>query len=126
MFRVIFTEEDMLKENHFPIIAHINEAYNSNLIEFMKDINKGIGTGYDYTCSSFWDELDDYDKENISHYDGIMIETEDGEELCLSMKEMLDYLMLLQSKLASANSELTGKMTVLLDEYKTVYKDALQ
>lgn len=125
MFQFILNEEDKLKENHFPIIAHINEAYNSNLIGFMQCINNGIGTGYDYTCSSFWNELDDYDKENIAHYDGIMIETEDGEELCLSMKEMLDYLMLLQSKLAAANSELAGKMTVLLDEYKTVYKDTL-
>jgi len=125
MYTIILKEEDMLKENHFPVIALLNEAYNTDIIAFIKELNQGIGSGYNYTTCSFWEELDDYDKENIAHYDGIMIETEDGEELCLCMKEMLDYFMLLQSKIAYVNSELANKMAVLLDEYKTVYKDTL-
>lgn len=125
MYTIFLKEEDVLKENHFPVIALLNEAYNTDIIVFIKELNQGVGSGYNYTTCSFWEELDDYDKENIAHYDGIMIETEDGEELCLSMKEMLDYLMLLQSKLASANSELADKMTGLLDEYRTVYKNTL-
>ena len=85
MYMILLKEEDMMKENHFPIIAHINEAYNNNLIEFIECVIKEVGVGYDYTCSSFWSELDDYDKENTKKYDGLMIETEDDEKVILSM-----------------------------------------
>lgn len=90
---MILLKEDMMKENHFPIIAHINEAYNNNLIEFIECVIKEVGVGYDYTGSSFWSELDDYDKENTEEYDGLMIETEDDEKVILSMAELLYYYM---------------------------------
>ena len=125
MHTIILKEEDMLKENHFPIIALLNEAYSTDIMAFIKELNRGIGSGYNYTTCSFWDELDDYDKENISHYDGIMIETEDGETLCLSMTEMLDYLMLLQSRVAFLNSDLAEQIADILVEYRKIYIDAL-
>ena len=87
MYIILLKEEDMIKENHFPIIAHINEAYNNDLLEFIECMIKGIGVGYDYTCSSFWDESDEYDKENTEKYDGLMIETEDDEKVILWFKE---------------------------------------
>ena len=125
MFTTILKEEDALKENHFPIIALLNEAYNTDIIGFIKELTQGVGSGYNYATCSFWEELDDYDKERIAYYNGVMIETEAGEELYLSLRELFIYLVLLKNKVSLENSDLSNKISLLLDEYKTVYKDAL-
>ena len=125
MFTTILKEEDALKENHFPIIALLNEAYNTDIIGFIKELIQGVGSGYNYTTCSFWEELDDYDKERIAYYNGVMIETEAGEELYLSLRELFVYLVLLKNKVSLENSDLSNKISLLLDEYKIVYKDAL-
>ena len=125
MFTTILKEEDALKENHFPVIALLNEAYNTDIIGFIQELIQGIGSGYNYTTCSFWEELDDYDKEHIAYYDGVMIETEDGEELYLSMSELFVYLSLLKNKVSLTNSDLSNKISLLLDEYRIVYKDTL-
>ena len=121
MYTIILKEDDVLKENHFPVIALLNEAYNSDIIGFIKELNRGTGIGYNYATCSFWEELDDYDKERVARYDGLLIETADGEELCLSMKELLGYLVLLQNRILSVNMELFDKISVILDEYKAIY-----
>ena len=54
-----------------------------------------------------------------------MIETEDGEELYLSMSELFVYLALLKNKVSLTNSDLSNKISLLLDEYRIVYKDTL-
>lgn len=125
MYIILLKEEDMIKENHFPIIAHINEAYNNNLIEFIECVLKGVGVGYNYTCSSFWGELDDYDKENTKEYDGLMIETEDDEEIILSMSELLYYLELTQNRLSDIDQAFTKNLKVYIDKFKTTYKNVL-
>lgn len=125
MYTILLNENDMIKENHFPIIAHINEAYNNNLIEFMECIIKGIGVGYDYSCSSFWNELDDYDKENTEKYDGILIETEADEKIILSMSELLCYLEFAQKRLLNKDITTADELHRYIDEYKNVYKAVL-
>lgn len=126
MYMILLKEEDMVKENHFPIIAHINEAYNNDLLEFIECMIKGIGVGYDYTCSSFWDELDDYDKENTEKYDGLMIETEDDEKVILSMSELLYYLELAQKQLSSIDQAIAKNIESSIDKFKVNYKNELK
>lgn len=126
MYIILLKEEDMIKENHFPIIAHINEAYNNDLLEFIECMIKGIGVGYDYTCSSFWNELDDYDKENTEKYDGLMIETEDDEKVILSMSELLYYLELAQKQLSSIDQAIAKNIERSIDKFKENYKNELK
>ena len=125
MYIILLKEEDMVKENHFPIIAHINEAYNNDLLEFIEYMIKGIGVRYDYTCSSFWSELDDYDKENTEEYDGLLIETEDDEKVILSMAELLYYLELAQKQLLNRDQAVTKNLKVYIDKFKKTYKSVL-
>lgn len=125
MYIILLKEEDMIKENHFPIIAHINEAYNNDLLEFIECMIKGVGVGYDYTCSSFWNELDDYDKENTEKYDGLMIETEDDEKVILSMSELLYYLELAQKQLSSIDQAIAKNIESSIDKFKENYKNEL-
>ncbi len=126
MYIILLKEEDMIKENHFPIIAHINEAYNNDLLEFIECMIKGIGVGYDYTCISFWDESDDYDKENTKKYDGLMIETEDDEKVILSMSELLYYLELAQKQLSIIDQAIAKNVESRIDKFKVNYKNALK
>ena len=126
MYIILLKEEDMVKENHFPIIAHINEAYNNDLLEFIEYMIKGIGVGYDYTCSSFWDELDDYDKENTKKYDGLMIETEDDEKVILSMSELLYYLELARKQLSGIDQAIAKNIESSIDKFKENYKNELK
>ena len=126
MYIILLKEEDMVKENHFPIIAHINEAYNNDLLEFIEYMIKGIGVGYDYTCSSFWDELDDYDKENTEKYDGLMIETEDDEKVILSMSELLYYLELARKQLSGIDQAIAKNIGSSIDKFKENYKNELK
>ena len=126
MYIILLKEEDMVKENHFPIIAHINEAYNNDLLEFIEYMIKGIGGGYDYTCSSFWDELDDYDKENTEKYDGLMIETEDDEKVILSMPELLYYLELARKQLSGIDQAIAKNIGSSIDKFKENYKNELK
>ena len=92
MYTIYLQESDLLYETHFPIIALINEACNSDVIEFVHNLTEGIGCGYNYTNCSFWDDLDDYDKSQITKFDGVLIDTDDGEEVTVSVKVVLYYL----------------------------------
>jgi hypothetical protein len=126
MYTIILKEEDMIKNHHFPIIALLNEAYNTDIIGFIHALNQRTGSGYNYSTCSFWNELDDNDKEHISRYDGILVESNDNEKVYLSINELLDYLVLLQNKISSIDKDLSDKIKILLKEYKTIYKDELQ
>lgn len=121
MFITVLKEEDALRKNHFPVIALLNEAYNTDILSFINGLIRGVGKGYNYTTCSFWQELDDYDKEHIAQYDGVMIETEDGEELHLSMSELFDYLTLLQTKISHIDIQMSRQTATLLRTYKIVY-----
>ena len=68
MYKIYLKEEDLLKDTDFPIIAHLNEASNSDFILFLQNLNNGTGSGYEFTCSNFWDDLDEYDKSQIKKF----------------------------------------------------------
>ncbi len=96
MYKIYLKEEDLLKDTDFPIIAHLNEASNSDFILFLQNLNNGTGSGYEYTCSNFWDDLDEYDKSQIEKFEGLEIETQADEEIILSYDDLLYYIKLTQ------------------------------
>ncbi len=101
MYNILLKEKDMVEENHFPAIALINEAFNYNPVEFVNNLAHSIGSGYNYANCSFWDELDDYDKTSTNKFDGIMVNTEDGEEIVLPISVFIHYLEIACERLAS-------------------------
>ena len=101
MYNILLKEKDMVEENHFPAIALINEAFNYNPVEFVNNLAHSIGSGYNYANCSFWDELDDYDKTSTNKFDGIMVDTEDGEEIVVPINVFVHYLEIAFERLAS-------------------------
>ena len=99
MYKIYLKEEDQLKDTDFPIIAHLNEAANSDFILFLQNLNNGIGSGYEYTCSNFWDDLDEYDKSQIQKFEGVEVGTQADEEIILSYGELLYYIKLIRERI---------------------------
>ena len=44
MYKIYLKEEDLLKDTGFPIIAHLNEASNSDFILFLQNLNNVTGS----------------------------------------------------------------------------------
>ena len=99
MYKIYLKEEDQLKDSDFPIIAHLNEAANSDFILFLQNLNNGTGSGYEYTCSNFWDDLDEYDKRQIEKFEGLEIGTQADEEIILSFDDLLYYIKLIRKRI---------------------------
>ena len=95
MYTFYLKEEDMLKDTHFPVIALFNEAANQDIHEFYRALSNGEGCGYDYAACYFWQELDDFDKQQIAPFDGICVETETGERVVVPYQEWAYYLKLM-------------------------------
>lgn len=101
MYKIYLKEEDQLKDTDFPIIAHLNEAANADFILFLQNLNNGKGSGYEYTCSNFWDDLDDYDKSQIQKFEGVEVCTQADEEIILSYGELLYYIKLIRERIVT-------------------------
>lgn len=105
MFNIYLNEKDLKPDSKYPVIALLNEAANDNLIEFLKNIHDKVGSGYNYSSAYFWDELDDYDKENTDMFSGIRIETEGGEKITVSIEEIMYYMNILIEKCQLSDAE---------------------
>ena len=99
MYKIYLKEGDQLKDTDFPIIAHLNEAANSDFILFLQNLNNGTGSGYEYTCSNFWDDLDEYDKSQVEKFEGVEIGTQADEEIIISYEDLLYYIKLVRNRI---------------------------
>jgi hypothetical protein len=102
MYIIYLKEEDQLKDTDFPIIAHLNEAANSDFIQFLQNLNNGTGSGYEYTYSNFWDDLDEYDQNQREKFDGVEVGTQVDEEIVLSYDELLYYIRLIRKRIITS------------------------
>ena len=113
MYKIYLKEEDLLKDTDFPIIAYLNEASNSDFILFLQNLNNGTGSGYEYTCSNFWDDLDEYDKSQIEKFEGLEIGTQADEEIILSYDDLLYYIKLIRKRIIT-DKESAGVLDKLI------------
>lgn len=119
MYKIYLTDEDLKVGSNYLVIALINEAANEDIICFLKNLLEGVGSGYNYTNCYFWNELDDFDKNQTPFFDGLAIENENGEEYIASLKEVTSYLEILQSRM-TLNNEETHLMEQLISELSNV------
>lgn len=118
MYTIYLKDEDLMKAAHFPAIALINEACNSDIFEFVENLTKGIGSGYNYSTCSFWNELDEYDQANIPKFEGLWISNEAGEELIISFVDFLYYLEILYTRVTFDEISKKSRLRRLLDSFK--------
>lgn len=126
MYRFYLTEEDLLKVEQFSMVALINEAANSDIIEFVENLVNGVGSGYNYSNCSFWDDLDEYDQDNTSKFDGLWVSNEGGEEVIVSFNDVSYYLETLYSRLTNEKYDKLYEPRKLLDAFKVSYCNKAQ
>ena len=120
IYIIYLKEEDQLKDTDFPIIAHLNEAANSDFIQFLQNLNNGTGSGYEYTCSNFGDDLDEYDQSQREKFDGVEVGTQADEEIVLSYDELLYYIRLIRKRIITSKQN-EAVMDKLLRSFSRKY-----
>lgn len=118
MYTIYLEDKDLLKPEHFPVIALLNEASNSNILEFAENISNGVGIGYNYSTCTFWNDLDEYEQANTSKFDGLWVANEAGEEVNISLHDLEYYLEILYARLSSTQFSDLPKLRQILDQFK--------
>lgn len=121
MYVIYLKDEDLLTAEHFPAAALINEAANSDIVEFVLNLVQGIGSGYDYSNCVLWNDLDEYDQTQVQKFDGIWVTNEGGDSVIMSYKEFLYYLEKVFSRITNLDNEGLSKLQQLLSSFKEKY-----
>lgn len=121
MYTIYIADADLLKAEQFPVAALINEAANADIIEFVENLANGVGSGFNYSNCSFWDDLDEYDQANTPKFDGLWVSNEGGEEVIVSFDDVFYYLETLYSRLANEKYGKLSELRQLLDAFRAKY-----
>ena len=92
------TEDELLAEEHFPVKAIFNMVKDDRFRDIVKGISNNSGFGENYGACVFWNDLDDFDKQNTPFYEGAEFGLHSGEEIIIDSKELLYYLNLVCNK----------------------------
>lgn len=115
-------DEELLNKKHFPIKALFDMLSDIRFVQVMEGISKGIGFGENYGACVFWNDLDDYDKENNEEYDGAEFGLHNGEEIIIGYQDLLYYLIIVCNKYCTQFPERTEEINKILDNYKKKYR----
>lgn len=121
MYNIYLSEADLLKVEQFPVVALINEACNTDIIEFVENLIHKIGCGYNYSSCSFWEDMDEYEQSSTPHFDGMWVGNEAGEEVIISYSDLLYYLEALYSRLFADNFSRMQNLREALDTFKATF-----
>src|SRR5699024_3608731 len=80
-------ETDLLKNNHFPIMAFFNAIPNVDFLDVIKQFSFGIGGGFTDAVCTFPGDLDS----DETSFDGVMFSLHD-EEIIVDNETFLYYL----------------------------------
>lgn len=120
IFRI--EDEELINKNHFPIKALFDMVSDIRFVQVIDGISKGIGFGENYGACVFWNDLDDYDKENNEQYDGAEFGLNNGEEIIIGYQDLFYYLIIVCNKYCKQFPERTEEINKILDNYKKKYK----
>ena len=119
IFRI--EEDELLNKNHVPVKALFDMVSDARFVKVIEGISKGTGFGENYGACVFWNDLDDYDKENIEKYEGAEFGLNNGEEIIIGYLDIFYYLKIVCEKYCKKFPEDSQKINVLLKNYKEKY-----
>ena len=118
MYKIYLNDEDLREETPYLVLALLNEAANEDFVEFMQNLIDGIGSGYNYTTCYFWEELDDFDRENTPQFEGLRIESENGDVITVSFDELIYYMKMLCERIQTKDRDVISN---LINEFSEKY-----
>lgn len=112
-------DKELRNISHFPVKALFDMVSDARFIEVMEGVSKGIGFGENYGACVFWNDLDDYDKENISKYEGAEFGLNDGEAIIIGYEDLFYYLTVMCQKYCEEFPSERKKINTILHCYKS-------
>lgn len=114
--------KELLDKSHFPVKGLFDMVSDSRFIEVLEGLSKGEGFGENYGACVFWNDLDDYDKENTPGYEGAEFGLHDGEEITIGYEDLFYYLTIIGGKYCEKFPEQTKKINQILSDCKIRYQ----
>ena len=118
IYKIYLNDEDLREGTPYLVLALLNEAANEDFVEFMQNLIDGIGSGYNYTTCYFWEEMDDFDRENTPQFEGLGIESENGDVITVSFDELIYYMKMLCERIQTKDRDVISN---LIDEFSEKY-----
>ena len=91
-------ENELLSSNHYPVKVLFDMVSDTRFEKVLYGLCNKQGFGENYGACVFWDDLDDYDKTNTDFYEGAEFGLNNGDEVIISLKELLYYLNIVSNK----------------------------
>lgn len=91
-------EKELLSPNHYPVKVLFDMVSDERFEKVVKGLCNKTGFGENYGACVFWDDLDDYDKTCTEFYEGAEFGLNNGDEVIISLKELLYYLNIVCNK----------------------------
>ena len=82
-------DHELLSDAHFHVKVLFDMVQDWHFKDIIKSISYNKGFGENYGACAFWDDLDDYDKQNTPIYKGAEFGLHSGEEVIIGLKEIL-------------------------------------
>lgn len=98
-------DHELLSDTHFPVKALFDMVQDLRFKDIIKSISCNRGFGENYGACVFWNDLDDYDKQNTPLYEGAEFGLHNGEEVIIDLKELLYYLEVVCDKYCKEHPE---------------------
>lgn len=114
-------DDELLNKSHFPVKTLFDMVSDERFIKVIEGISKGTGFGENYGVCVFWNDLDDYDKENIERYQGAEFGLNSGEEITIGYQDIFYYLKIVCEKYCKKFPNNSQKINILLKNYKEKY-----
>lgn len=114
-------DDKLLNKSHFPVKALFDMVSDERFIKVIEGISKGTGFGENYGACVFWNDLDDYDKENIERYEGAEFGLNSGEEITIGYQDIFYYLKIVCEKYCKKFPNNSQKINIFLKNYKEKY-----
>ncbi|MCM1523227.1 MAG: ribonuclease toxin immunity protein CdiI [Ruminococcus sp.] len=121
MYNFYLTEEDEIRNGHFPVIAVFNMGCNYSILDFFTGLCRCTGWNGDFGGCCFWDELDEYDKAHTEKFDGVLFELDNDENVVISFNELFHYMKIAAERYAKENNSFAEELNKILKQFENKY-----
>ena len=113
-------ENELLNEKDFAVKALFDMISDSRLKAVIEGLSLNHGFGENYGACVFWDDLDDFDKENTEYYEGAEFGLYDGTEVVIGYRELLYYINIACQKYCVDYPEDKEVIDLYIQNYKKI------
>lgn len=113
--------EELLSECHYPVKALFDMVSDERFVPVIEGIGQGKGFGENYGACVFWNDLDEYDKQEIEEYEGAEFGLHNGDEIIIDYSSLYYYLNKICTDYIEDFPNSKNKIDIILKKYEKKY-----